>query len=132
MNKLIIAAVLSLAALQPAFADSIRPQGVMNQTAVYESTPKFFLHPARLEWSDASPAQMDERLTADDEDSLVTRLRWHNQALAALGLKLGAETFGTFPGETLWMNQNCTPPSYLDESQSAHVGTVRSATSFDR
>ncbi len=57
MNKLVVAsaAVLSLAALQPALADPARPQSVKNQTGVYETTLKVVLHPARLEWTDVAP-----------------------------------------------------------------------------
>jgi hypothetical protein len=47
MNKLVLAAAvaLSLASVRPALADSPREESVMNQTGVYETTLKFFLHP---------------------------------------------------------------------------------------
>ncbi len=138
MNKLVIAsaAVLSLAALQPALADPARPQSVMNQTGVYETTLKFFLHPARLEWTDVAPTRIDEHLSSDHEpESFASLLQLHNQALGALGLKLSAEAlFEAFQGETSWTNsanQDCTSPSLL-ASATPSIGTLRSATSCSR
>jgi hypothetical protein len=132
MNKLIItsAAVLSLATLQPALADPARPQSVMNQTSVYETTLKFLLHPARLEWTDVAPTCVGEHPSSDDEpESLASLLQLHNQALSALGLKLSAETsFETFQGESSWMNsanQDCTSPPPVLESATPSIGTVR-------
>jgi hypothetical protein len=136
MNKLVIAstALLSLAALQPVLAEPARP--LMNQTGVYETTPKFFLHPARLEWTDVAPTRMGEHLSSDQEpESFASLLQLHNQALRALGLKLSVETvFETFQGETSWMNsanQDCTSPSLL-ASATPSVGTLRSATFCSR
>jgi hypothetical protein len=137
MNKLVIAstAVLSLAALQPALADPAGPQSVMNQTGVYETTLKFFLHPARLEWTDVAPTRRGEHLSSDDEpESFASLLQLHNQALGALGLKLSPQAlFETFQGETAWMNsanQDCTSPPCVPGT--ASIGTVRSATSFNQ
>jgi len=87
MNQLVIAsaAVLSLAAWQPALADSVRPQSVMNQTGGYETTLKFFLHPARLDWTDVAPTRAGEHLSSDDEpESFASLLQLHNQALPYL------------------------------------------------
>lgn len=135
MNKLVITALLSLAALQPVLADPARPQSVMNQTGVYETTLKFFLHPARLEWTDVAPTRIGEHLSSDDEpESFASLLQLHNQALGALGLKLSPEAlFETFQGETAWMNsanQDCTSPPCVPGA--ASIGTVRSATSFNQ
>lgn len=94
MNKLFIActALLSLAASQPALADPARQQSVMNQTGVYETTLKFFLHPARLDWTDVAPTRMGEHPSSDHEpESFASLLQLHNQASRALGLKLSAE-----------------------------------------
>jgi len=139
MNKLVITAtaLLSLAALQPVLADPLRPQSVMNQTGVYETTLKFFLHPARLEWTDVAPTRMGEDLSSDDEpESFASLLQLHNQALGALGLRLSAEAlFETFQGETSWMNtanQDCTSPPRVLASATPSIGTVRSATSCNR
>ena len=62
MKKHLIAsaALFSLMASQPAVADSVRVQSVMNQSGVYVSTLQFFLHPARLEWSATAPSQLGE------------------------------------------------------------------------
>jgi len=87
MNKLVITstALLSLAALQPVLAEPARPQSVMNQTSVYETTLKFFLHPARLEWTDVAPTRMGEHLSSDHEpESFASLLQLHNQALPYL------------------------------------------------
>ena len=123
MKKLTIALVLSLSALQPALADSTRLQGMMNRAD--ETTRQFFMHPANLGAPCVAPVQRGERLTADDKDSLALRLRWHNEALAALGLKLSAESSRAFQGENLWMTQECTSSSRLAESESVHMGIVR-------
>lgn len=135
MNKLVIAstALLSLAALQPVLAEPARPQSVMNQTGVYETT----LHPARLAWTDVSPTRMDESLSSDDEpESFASLLQLHNQALGALGLRLSAEAlFKTFQGETSWTNtanQDCTSPPRVLASATPSIGTVRSATSCNQ
>jgi hypothetical protein len=40
-----------------AFADSVRPQSVMNQTGGYETTLKFFVHPAPLDWTQVAPSR---------------------------------------------------------------------------
>ena len=118
MNKLVITstALLSLAALQPVLAEPARPQSVMNQTSVYETTLKFFLHPARLEWTDVAPTRMGEHLSSDHEpESFASLLQLHNQALRALGLKLSAETLlEAFQGETSWMNS-------ADQGSGLHV-----------
>ena len=139
MNKLVIAstALLSLAALQPVLVDPARPQSVMNQTGVYETTLKFFLHPARLEWTDVAPTRMGEHLSSDDEpESFASLLQLHNQALGALGLNPSAEAlFETFPGETSWTNtanQDCTSPSRSLESATPSAGSARFATSYSQ
>ncbi|MGH8729763.1 MAG: hypothetical protein ACREV9_16760 [Burkholderiales bacterium] len=139
MNKLVIAstALLSLTALQPVFADPARPQSVMNQTSVYETTLKFFLHPSRLEWTEVAPTRSGEYPSSDGElEPFASLLQLHNRELRALGLKLSAEpSFETFQGETSWMNsanQDCTSPSPPLRSATPSVGTVRSATSYNR
>ena len=139
MNKLVIAstALLSLTALQPSLADPARPESVMNQTGVYETTLKFFLHPARLEWTDVAPTRTGEHLSSDDEpESFASLLQLHNQALGALGLRLSAEAlFETFPGETSWMNsanQDCTSPPRSLGSATPSAGSARFATSYSQ
>ena len=137
MNKLVVAsaALLSLAALQPVLAEPTRPQSVMNQNALYETTLRFFLHPTCLDWADVASARPGEHLSSDHEpESFASLLQLHNQALGALGLKLSPEAlFETFQGETAWMNsanQDCTSPPCVPGT--ASIGTVRSATSFNQ
>lgn len=139
MNKLVIAsaAVLSLTALQPVLADSAQPQSVMNQTSVYETTLKFSLHPACLDWTDVAPTRMGEHLSSDDEpESFASLLQLHDQALGALGLKLSGETlFETFQGEISWMNsanQDFPSPSRSLGSATPSVGSARFATSYSQ
>jgi hypothetical protein len=131
MNKVAIAAILSLTALQPALADSTSLQGVMNESD--EKTLQ--LYPATLESPRVAPAQMDEQLssTADAPESLVSQLRWHDEALVALGLKLRVDTsFESLQRETSStnsMNQDCAFPSTV---QNASFGTASSANSSIR
>jgi hypothetical protein len=105
MKKLTIAAVsvLSLTAAQLAFADSARTQADMKQI----------------------DTQMDEQPScADAPQSLASHLRWHDEALIALGLKLRAATsFESFEGETSWTNSvNHDCPTLRSAAKS---GTLR-------
>jgi hypothetical protein len=60
MNKFVITVLVTLATWQLAHAESTRPQGVLNQSSVYEQTLKFPLHPARLEWRRNAPSESGE------------------------------------------------------------------------
>jgi hypothetical protein len=139
MNKLVVAstALLSLAALQPVLAEPTRPQSVMNQNALYETTLRFFLHPTCLDWADVALARPGEHLSSDHEpESFASLLQLHNQALGALGFKLSAEAlFETFQGEASWMNsadQDCTSPSRSLGSATPNAGSARFATSYSQ